>query len=73
MSLQRALTFPSFKMHQHSTGSLPSSDTVTVKWNFAFSLADAFAFFCALNASQTPMVVGMPAINSRPMGMVCFE
>lgn len=57
-------------MHQHSTGPFPSSDTVAVMWNLAFSLAAAFAFFWALSASHTPMVVGMPAITSRPIGMV---
>lgn len=38
----------------------------------AFSFAAAFAFFCALSASQTPMVVGMPATTRMPITMVGF-
>jgi len=57
-------------MHQHSTGPCPSSETVAVRWNLAFSFAAALAFFCALRAWQTPMVVGIAEMTSRPIGMM---
>jgi hypothetical protein len=59
-------------MHQHSTAPRPSSETVALRWNLAFSFDAASAFFCALSAWQTPIVVGMAEMTSRPIGMVSF-
>jgi len=54
-------------MHEHSTGPFSSRQTVAVRWNLAFSFAAAFAFFCALRASQTPIVVGMAETIRSPI------
>lgn len=66
----QGLTLPSLRIHQHSTGSFPSRQRVVVRWNFAFSLAAAFAFFCALRPWQMPMVVGIADTTRRPMTMM---
>lgn len=66
----QGLTLPSLRIHQHSTASFPSRQRVVVRWNFAFSLAAAFAFFCALSPWQMPMVVGIADTTSRPMTMM---
>lgn len=60
------LTLPPLSTTGHSTGRFPSSETVVVMWNFAFSFAAALAFFCALSASQTPIVVGIAEMIRSP-------
>jgi hypothetical protein len=63
------LTCPSLRTQKHSAGPRRSSETVAVRWNFAFSLASWLAFFCALRASQTPIVVGIAEMIINPRGM----
>lgn len=67
MVMETKLTLPSLNTQKHSSDGPPSRDIVAVNWNLAFSLDALLAFFCALKASQTPTVVGIPAMIRRPM------
>ena len=69
---EERLTWLSTSTTHASVGGPPSMASVAVRWNFAFSFAAAFCFFCALIASPTPIVVGMAAMVNKPMTMIAL-